>query len=95
MGDGPQSGMFDNLPSSRAPSRSGMSFHSRALSRKSIERQLSSTGSNVVSVPKNDVEEAMEMIGLEDSVHDPLAESRNMEKIKAMAVPLAQRKSVK
>ena len=87
--------MFDNLPSSRAQSRSAMSFHSRALSRKSIKRKLSSTGSNVISVPKSEVEEAIEMIGLEDSVHDPFAESRNIEKIKAMAVPLAQRKSVK
>ena len=94
MNEEPQNGMFDNLPS-RGASRSAMSFHSRALSRKNIERQLSQPGSNVVTVPKSDVEEAMEMIGLEDSVHDPLAESRNIEKIKSMAIPLAKRKSVK
>ena len=86
FGEEPHSGILDNLPSRD---------HSRALSRRAVSRKLSNFEPNVVTVPKTDVEEAMEMIGLEDSVHDPLAESRNMEKIKAMAIPLAKRKSVK
>jgi len=94
FGEEPHSGILDNLPS-REESLSRMSYHSRALSRRAVSRKLSNFEPNVVTVPKTDVEEAMEMIGLEDSVHDPLAESRNMEKIKAMAIPLAKRKSVK
>ena len=86
--------MFDDLPS-RAASRSAMSFHTRAVSRRSARRNLAGVGSNVITLPSNDVEDAIEMIELEDSVADPLAESRNLEKIKSMAVPLAQRKSVK
>lgn len=86
--------MFDTLPS-RAASRTGLSFHNRALSRRSLRRRLSGDNSNVIDVPSNDVEQVMESIELEDSGNDPLAESRNMEKIKAMAIPLAKRKSVK
>ena len=85
---------MDYLPS-RGQNLSRVSLHSRALSRRGVSRKLSNFDSNVVTVPKTDVEEAMEMMGLEDSADDPLAESRNIEKIKSMPVPLAQRKSVK
>lgn len=72
-----------------------MSFHSKAQSRRSIRSKVSVAGSNVLEMPSNDVEDALERMKLEDSVYDLSAESRNIEKIKSMAVPLAERKSIK
>eukprot|EP00794_Sanderia_malayensis_P009100 gene9100-10072_t len=73
--------MFDDLPSRE--SRSAMSFR---RGKSYIRHNMSNNDMN---------SGAMEMIDLEDSSQDPLAESRNIDKIRAMPVPLAERRSVR
>ena len=70
------------------PSRGGASFHGRSQSRFGTRRKHSDHDNNKVRA-------GMEMVDLEDSSNDPLAESRNMVKIKSLAVPMSKRKTVK
>eukprot|EP00795_Rhopilema_esculentum_P009085 gene9085-16739_t len=92
--DNPDAQMFGDLPS-RLASRSAMSFHHKAASRRSLRGKLSNTGESAVALPVDRVESQLEMLDLEDSTNDPLAESRNLDKIKAAPISLAQKKSIK
>ena len=92
--DNPDAQMFGDLPS-RLASRSAMSFHHRAASRRSLRGKLSNAGESAVALPVDRVESQLEMLDLEDSTNDPLAESRNLDKIKAAPISLVQKKSIK
>ena len=86
----PQRQMFEDLPS-RGVSRAGLA--SRRGKSRMGRRVLSDQDNNALQ--QDFLDGGLDMIDLEDGSEDPLAETRNLAKIRSMAVPMAHRKSIK